>query len=73
MFALSVAKGVAGMMVALGGADLIVFTGGVGEHDQATREAVMAHLTFAGSIPERAMPAEEEAEMARIAFALTGG
>lgn len=35
-------------LLQLGGADVIVFTGGVGEHDAATRAAVLADLDWLG-------------------------
>ncbi len=41
MFCISVAKTIVGMSVALGGLDRLVFTGGIGEHDAATRHEVM--------------------------------
>ncbi len=44
MFCLSVAKAIAGMIVTLGGVDAIVFTGGIGEHDAATRATICRHL-----------------------------
>jgi len=50
MFCLSVAKAIAGMVVALDGVDTLVFTGGIGEHDATAREAVGAHLRWMGVI-----------------------
>ena len=44
MFCMSVAKVIAGMIVVLGGVDAIVFTGGIGEHDAAARDAICRHL-----------------------------
>lgn len=48
MFCMSVAKAIAGMIVALGDIDAVVFTGGIGEHDAAVRAAVAHHLAWAG-------------------------
>lgn len=48
IFCLSVAKEIAGMIVALGGVDAIVYTGGIGEHDAAVRSTVQAHLGGCG-------------------------
>jgi acetate kinase len=48
MFCRSVAKQVAAMMIALGGADMIVFTGGIGEHDATVREMILEDLAWAG-------------------------
>lgn len=43
-----VAAGVAAMTTALGGADAVVFTGGVGEHDGEVRQAVTDRLAHLG-------------------------
>lgn len=48
MFCRSVAKQIAAMVVSLGGIDLLVFSGGIGEHDAATRDAICADLSWAG-------------------------
>jgi acetate kinase len=48
MFGYSVRKQVAAMMAALGGVDLIVFTGGIGENDSEVRSAVCEGLSWAG-------------------------
>jgi acetate kinase len=48
MFCLAVAKTVAAQMAVLGGLDLLVFTGGIGEHDARTRAETCAHLGWAG-------------------------
>ncbi len=48
MFCYSVLKQVAGMMAALGGLDVLVFTGGIGENDARVRAAVCAGLAWSG-------------------------
>jgi acetate kinase len=48
MFVASVQKGLAGMTSALGGVDLIVFTGGMGEHDATLRAAIGHSLGWLG-------------------------
>jgi acetate kinase len=48
MFRASVAKQLAAMTTVLGGADLIVFTGGIGENDAAGRAAICARLAWSG-------------------------
>lgn len=48
MFCVSAAKEIAGMIVALGGIDAIVFTGGIGEHDAIVRAAIGRHLGWLG-------------------------
>jgi acetate kinase len=48
IFCRSVAKQVAAMIASLGGFDLLVFSGGIGEHDAETRDAICADLAWAG-------------------------
>ena len=48
MFCYSVRKQVAAMIAALGGVDLLVFTGGIGENDVETRVAICGGLTWLG-------------------------
>jgi acetate kinase len=48
MFCYSVRKEVAAMIAALGGLDLLVFTGGIGENDAEARAAICAGLSWAG-------------------------
>lgn len=70
IFRRSVAKAIAGMFVVLGGADLIVFTGGIGEHDQAVTAAICGDLAFAGPIATRTMTSQEERQIARHVHAV---
>jgi len=48
MFCYSVRKQIAAMIAALGGLDLLVFTGGIGENDVDVRAAICGGLTWAG-------------------------
>ena len=48
MFCYSVRKQVAAMIAALDGADLIVFTGGIGENDGGARAAICGGLSWIG-------------------------
>ncbi len=48
MFRISVAKQIAGMIVALGGIDTLVFTGGIGEHDADARDGIVQRLSWCG-------------------------
>jgi acetate kinase len=48
MFCYSVRKQIAGMAAGLGGVDLIVFTGGIGENDPVVREAICGGLVWMG-------------------------
>jgi acetate kinase len=67
MFARAAAKAIAAMMTSLGGADLLVFTGGVGEHDAATRDAIVEAVSWADVGEARVLPSLEDEEIARIA------
>jgi acetate kinase len=73
-FCRSVAKQIAAMIVSLGGIDMLVFSGGIGEHDPATRAAICADLGWAGIPPDgqerlgvcvMLLQAEEEEQIAR--------
>lgn len=74
VFCRSVAKQVAAMIVSLGGIDLLVFSGGIGEHDAATRDAICADLAWAGlaaadgqrtTVPAMLLAPNEEEQIAR--------
>jgi acetate kinase len=61
MFAVSVAKSIAGMATVLGGVDLLVFTGGIGEHDGEMRESILARLAWIENLASKVVTAQEEA------------
>jgi acetate kinase len=65
MFEISVAKQIAGMIVALGGIDRLVFTGGIGENDAATRDGIVERLACLGRIAVQILPSREDDEIAR--------
>ena len=73
MFCYSVRKQIAAMIAVLGGIDLIVFTGGIGENDGAVREAICAGLSWAGvslgpapsSVLVKVLPSQEDEQIAR--------
>jgi acetate kinase len=81
MFGYSVRKQIAAMTAALGGIDLLVFTGGIGEHDAETRAEICAGLSWlgiaeaearsAGACPVRVLPAKEDEQIARHTIAVT--
>jgi acetate kinase len=58
-------KHVASMVASLGGIDLLVFTGGIGENDAATREAIVEGLRWMGSFAVRVIPTQEDEQIAR--------
>lgn len=75
IFCYAVRKQIAAMTAALEGIDLLVFTGGIGEHDVLTRTHVCEGLSWLGlgRSKVRVMPSREEEQMARHAFRLTQG
>jgi acetate kinase len=48
LFVFRLAREAGGMAASLGGVDALVFTGGIGEHDGAVREAACARLAWLG-------------------------
>ena len=76
IFCRSVAKQIAAMIASLGGLDLLVFSGGIGEHDAETRKAICADLAWAGVAQGadagivRACSPDEEEQIAWDASAL---
>lgn len=86
IFCRSVAKQIAAMIASLGGIDMLVFSGGIGEHDADTRQAICADLAWAGvaqagqasgAVSVRILSPNEEEQIAREASvllrALAGG
>jgi acetate kinase len=74
-FVRSVRKYVGAYAALMGGVDLLVFTGGIGEHSAEVRRRVVDGLGFMGVTPgERVMvvPTEEERQMARHCRGLLG-
>jgi acetate kinase len=72
MFTISVAKAVASMGIVLGGLDMLVFTGGIGEHDKDIRAAVAERIACIGSPMIKVLAAEEEFEISRHTARLVG-
>jgi acetate kinase len=67
VFAISVRKAIGAYVALLGGVDLLVFTGGIGEHGDYVRSAVTTGLEFLGLSADKIkiVPAEEEQQIAR--------
>lgn len=63
MFGYAVRRQVAAMAAALQGIDMLVFTGGIGEHDAATRADVCAGLRWLGVVLDPARNAEGAGEL----------
>ena len=71
-FCTAVCKQIGGYAALLGGLDLLVFTGGIGQHSAEVRHRICASLGFLGIHPDDAaatnlkvLPAEEEIQIAR--------
>jgi acetate kinase len=67
MFCYQTRKTIASMAAALGGLDVLVFTGGIGEHATPLRDEICARLKFLGDFEVRVLPAQEDLQIARIA------
>jgi acetate kinase len=67
VFAISVRKVIGAYVALLGGVDLLVFTGGIGEHSDHIRSAVTNGLEFLGLTADKIKiaPAQEEQQIAR--------
>jgi acetate kinase len=67
IFAVSVRKTIGAYMALLGGADLLVFTGGIGEHSDRIRSASTNGLELLGLTPDKIqiVPTQEERQIAR--------
>ena len=55
----------AGAAAAMGGADALAFTGGIGENAGEIRDRIAAQLRFLGDLPVHVVPADEERQIAR--------
>jgi acetate kinase len=67
IFATSVRKTIGAYIALLGGIDLLVFTGGIGEHSDSIRNAATTGLDFLGLTPDKIkiVTAQEEQQIAR--------
>ena len=61
------------MIAAMGGVDLLAFTGGIGENDTLVRDRITQGLAWAGGPHAVVVPAEEEKQIALDALALKAG
>lgn len=71
MFCYQARKTIAAMAAALGGLDMLVFTGGIGEHAALLRDEIQAGLQFLGNFETKVLPAQEDLQIARIVQKLT--
>jgi acetate kinase len=65
-----IAAAVAQMAMALGGLDVLAFSGGVGENRADVRDAIAERLSFLGEFAVEVTPAREELVIARAVRAL---
>ncbi|MES2683570.1 MAG: acetate kinase [Pseudomonadota bacterium] len=82
MFCMSVKKQVAAMAAVLGGLDLLVFTGGIGEHDALVRDEICKGLDWLACATSesrsltqaavRVLPSQEDVQIARHSAGLCG-
>ena len=62
-----------GCIAVLGGLDLLVLTGGVGEHSEPVRRQATEGLAWLGDVPTLVVPAREDVQMLHEAAPLLGG
>ena len=67
VFTYRVAGAVAHMAMALGGLDVLAFSGGVGENRADVRDAIAGRLHFVGDFAVEVVPASEELVIAAAA------
>jgi acetate kinase len=65
-----IAGAVAQMAMALGGVDVLAFSGGVGENRDDVRTAIAKRLSFLGQLDVKVVPAREELVIAHAVRAL---
>lgn len=73
MFLYQLCKAITSMVVALGGLDMLVLTGGIGEHDALLRKEVLERLSFLGNFDLKIVPSLEDAQIATITAGFTCG
>jgi acetate kinase len=73
IFTISIRKTIGGYIALMGGVDLLVFTGGIGEHSEYVRLAAIRGLESLGVTPAKiqSIPADEERQIARHCRAMT--
>jgi acetate kinase len=75
MFCYQTRKAIAAMTAALGGLDLLVFAGGIGEHSEELRHEICTRLEFLWAQAEndtlvKVIPVREDEQICRIAARL---
>jgi acetate kinase len=74
IFTTEVRKRIGGYIALMGGIDLMIFTGGIGQHSAIIRERILVGLESMGlsAGKVRSLPAEEEIQIARHCRTLLG-
>lgn len=67
------AKQIAGLVPSIGGLDVLVFTGGIGEHAAAIRDKITMRLRWIGDFDVYVIPTDEELVMAKACKTLLNG
>ena len=65
LYCRQIIKMMAGLVTALGGLDLLVFSGGIGEHSEAVRQKICVGLQMFSGFSTRVVKADENAQIAR--------
>ena len=65
VFVAGVRKAIGSYAAVLGGIDMLVFTGGIGEHASSIRDRILSGMEFFGIKEVRVFAAEEEPQIAR--------
>lgn len=69
LFMLTTAQQIARMAVSLGGLDLLVWSGGVGENATSIRDGILKYLAFMGKITSCVVNVQEERMLAQHSYA----
>jgi len=72
-FVMKVAQYIAAMAVSIGGLDMLVFTGGIGENAAPIRKKILEHLSFLPDFQHVVVAANEERSMALSIYASNQG
>ncbi|MGA7422418.1 MAG: acetate kinase, partial [Candidatus Sulfotelmatobacter sp.] len=74
VFATAVRKAIGAYVALLGGIDLLVFTGGIGEHSERIRSAATVGMEILGLTADKiqAVPTQEERQIAVHCRAMMG-
>jgi len=65
IFCTSIRKAIAAYAAVLGGLDMLVFAGGIGEHSARIRNSVCEGLKFLGVFPVLVVPSQEDRQISR--------